>query len=46
LQFQLNLGKPLKKSVVLSYFNYFLICSLQTAASFANKPDLQLGLNN
>jgi len=34
LHFQLNLGKPLKTFVVLSYFNHFcLIFSLQMAES-------------
>jgi len=28
---QLNLGKPLETFVVLSYFNYFCFCSLETA---------------
>jgi len=47
--FLLNLGKPLKTFVVLSFFTYFcLIWSLQTAESLlvAYKSGLQWGLNN
>jgi len=31
VEYQLNLGKPLETFVVLSYFNYFCFCSLETA---------------
>jgi len=50
LHFQLNLGKPLKTFLVLSYFKLLLfdlfIANSWKSINIANKPDLQWELNH